>query len=238
MTTATPPHLGDPTFVQITLRKDNATVSWSVLKDLLCQRSKYFHGAFNFDGTEKASGVYHIPNDVSKSTVISFIRWLYFQRIYFEHGRTAIHDGNINQALDLYFFADRYDTLLLRRDCLDLFFDYMKSHRVSESSRRRARLWSSEFLDRLDGRLPESSPLSRLIADDEVSNVEFESAEEAADWIEKTPAKWAGKKLVLDSKRQGREVISLCDYHEHGTSREGDVCDGFGAQLVPKRDID
>lgn len=200
MTTTTPPYLGDLTLVQITLGEDDATVSWSVFKDLLCQHSKYFHKAFNFDGTEKASSIHHLPDDagVTESTVNIFLRWLYYQRIQFEDGKYTLDDSNLNQALELYIFADRYDTLLLRRACIDLLFGYICIRRDRQGTlRSRARLWSPEFMDKVHDSLPESSPLSRMIADDEVSHVEFESAEEAADWIEKTPAKLVGESCSL-----------------------------------------
>lgn len=172
---------------------------------------------------------------VTESTVNIFLRWLYHQRIQFEDGKYPLDDANLNQALELYRFADRYDTLLLRRACIDLLFGYICIHRDRQGTlRSRARLWSPEFMDKLHDSLPESSPLSRMIADDEVSHLEFESTEEAADWVEKTPAKLARRKLFLISRGKGRGAISLCDYHEHEFLHDGDICTGTWARVGPE----
>lgn len=103
-----------------------------VVKELLCHHSKYFDKAFSFDSGLESLSNSIVLEDVTESTFQSFVNWLHLREITFDNGETDVTVSNIKEAVELFIFADKYDTKKLRNMCIGLIFGFLSVYYVVE----------------------------------------------------------------------------------------------------------
>ncbi|GIZ44439.1 hypothetical protein CKM354_000763700 [Cercospora kikuchii] len=158
-----PEELYRPTMVSITIKDGTRSETFHVPRELICSRSDYFRATFMGRFSESWSLATTL-DETSTWTFKTFVNWLYTSRLALPQAPTDLL-GEAGDAkdpttwpmqtlFDLYAFADRFDTRLLRRLVIEQVIFSIASGAGYPSMQEIAWLYET---------LPRSSPLIRFI---------------------------------------------------------------------------
>lgn len=95
---------------------------YHVNKPLLCEKSAFFAKAFQQGGMKESVNGRIELHDIAQSVLQVFICWVYTGDIQFLDGSELISHNNFPFLVQLYKFADVYDTLNLRNDIVKKYY--------------------------------------------------------------------------------------------------------------------
>lgn len=213
--------LRNQSLVTIEIGPEKAT--FTVMRELLCFCSKYFRKAFeSFDGTEAKTGKI-VLEEVDESTFATFVHWLVVQKVELGNGKVVEHIDSAEELARLYIFADKYDTLDLRRTCIDLFMPFLEKEAGWFQHPLRHVVLRLAFENLLG-----TSGFHCMLADHEVLNIKFSSTSmtDLLWWLDFAPKALVARKMLHHTNIGIGPYISfsVCHYHEHGTEEERKQC--------------
>lgn len=185
---------------------------FSVHKALLCHYSPYFNSALNGNFSEAKDGLH--PLAINEQVVTRFIGWLYTRNSFCS---TLPEDRP--SASSLYIFADRYDVLALRRDCLNML----------SSLTRRNIITSYTSVVNAYGNLPESSPYLRALEQTYICKwtPDLDSIGDQDATRATAPSNFLAAVMVGKARRNGSGdhrpgccCYNVCRFHEHESDEE------------------
>lgn len=153
------------------------------------------------------------------------MNWVYLGKLEYEGGKTGVSRDNAEEAIRLYIFAEKYDTLKLRRELITDICDLLQNLDYDRDDKR------SKVLPIAFNNLHETSGLFRLLADNEVYNAIVDDNKEAEEWVAWVPASVAARKLCYHYGNNGPvgddtyRILDVCDYHEHVSEEDRVDCE-------------
>lgn len=157
-------------------------------------------------------------DEIDPSTFRTVINWVYTGRIEFEDGKTKVTNGNFLEAVEIYIWADRYETVALRRAVVDKIILCIQNTTPVE--------FSCEEIGFVFSSLPPNSGLCKLLTDLLAFGWRPVDEEAVFKVIKDLPLEATAR--ILHSHISNRVAIdetnyweSRCCYHEHG---EGESC--------------
>ena len=199
---------------------------FSVQLNLIIYFSPFFKAAFTGPFKEGQEKLVTLP-DIEASIFELFVNWLYRQRFPTHADSPQLlalyhRDEDANFQFDrlvrLYVFSDKYDVPKLKRQCLDMLFEYL----IDED--QLPDLYHVVYAIK---NLDDKDPLLGMIVDCFC----YWSGRDCwvASRIEMLPAPFLARimGLFVDFRHGGLVGVDepdLCDYHDHASHEERDVC--------------
>jgi hypothetical protein len=218
--------IGKPELVTLQIGVDHET--FVVHKQLLCAKSEYFRGAFS-RGFKEAKQNAMTLDEVDPRSFRTVINWVYTGRIEFEDGMTKVTNGNFLEAVEIYIWADRYETVALRRAVVDQIILCIQNTTPVE--------FSTEEIEFVFSSLPPNSGLCKLLTDLLAFGWRPVDEETVLKVIKDLPLEATAR--ILHSHISNRVVIedpnyweSRCSYHEHA---EGECCNNSSHQSKKRK---
>ncbi|TID16857.1 hypothetical protein E6O75_ATG09623 [Venturia nashicola] len=207
----------------VTLRVGKDAVPFVVPKAILCMRSDYFRAMFEGKFIESQSRTTDLP-DIEPKYFALVLRWFHTGLVMFSDKSDFVcaeDDETFNEAIQMFRFADQYDTRDLRLAIFDV-FAYSKA-------RPEGSLDSIPVANAL-AQLPESSGLYKFFEDLIIYNWDPRDLEQCTEIALCLPPTVMGKLLL-----RGLSPIScrsekapydkdMCQYHEHLSETERNQC--------------
>jgi hypothetical protein len=109
-------------------------------------------------------------------------------------------------------FAEKYDTIELRRLCIHYFINRLMLKGGWELMIEHAPVLKLVFEN-----LAESTSLYRLLSDNEVYNIVLATESEVLAWLNLVPKSIAARKFLYEKAPGSDEfkILDSCNYHEH-----------------------
>lgn len=186
-----------------------------------------FEGGFQ----EEHSRATSLP-DIEPECFALILQWFYTGNILFSDGTTYIgtdrDDTVMNEAIQMYLFADQYDTRALR----DAVFDQFARWALSDSHVADGVMMTAAVpLAKALSELPVRSGLYKFCSDLLVHSWIPKNIEESTEVAEYLPAEIAGRLFLTGRNLRGKVMATkapyekgVCQYHEHRTDAERDDC--------------
>jgi hypothetical protein len=184
-------------------------------------RSGYFRAIFQGGFEEEQSRTTNLP-DIEPEHFALALQWFYTGQVVFSDGSKFVgvdDDKTFNEAIQMFLFADQYDTRALRRDIFDILAN--SAFRYSLDTVPVAKALSQ---------LPESSGLYKLFADLVIYNWKPCNKQDAIEVASYLPAAVAGR-LFFEGLEPSETRVKkapydkdMCQYHEHLNNGEREKC--------------
>jgi len=228
--------IGEPGYVEIIVGKEKQ--SFTVLREVVCQQSDYFRSALKNTVRFKKTVVDRriALSDADPNTFRTFLHWAMTEKLVLDGDKDHVDADNIEEAVDVYMFGEKYTSRGLRQAILDM---------IVAHAHWSSRLPSFTLANRVFASLPESDLLHRFFRDlfvycynpSKVDISELTALRSLPDHVfarlmeKRNKYAWAGKSLHATTWPWIRE---FCQYHEHEEGEDRAACSEKVAKMVSK----
>jgi hypothetical protein len=215
----------------VTLYVGEARAPFVVMKSVLCRRSEYFRATFEGEFKEATDRITDLPN--VEPTIFSLIlQWFYTGQVFFSDGKDVFPPNldpatTFDNAIEMFLFADQYDTRSLRLAIFDKIAPIMIG-KVSISHPGITIVFQSIQ------NFPETSGLRKLLVDRLLYNWMPRSQIEVIKAVKSLPEDVVARLIYEDRgnggsrPRGGKSTrpweLDVCQYHEHLNDAEREQC--------------
>jgi hypothetical protein len=192
--------------------------TFPIQKTLLCARSEYFNAAFN--GSFKEASDKEMDVDTKPEVFACFVNRVFTG--VFEIEKPENNDESLLKAIEVYVFADKYESTKFRRTVFDKIANFIIAKSIS-----------FENCALLLESLPEVSSLRKFVLnvlhqgwqiekkENFIAAFDFLPKDVVADIMFARVSRRCAKCKALSKTSQR---VDLCKYHEHKDEKENEAC--------------
>jgi hypothetical protein len=204
------------------LNVGKAKAPFAILKSVLCLRSAYFRATFEGGFQEKQTQTTNIP-DIEPEHFALVLQWFYTGNVAFSDGTKYIgfaDEEKFFEALEMFLFANQYDTKALRVAIFNIFATSMFSDSLKMT-----------LVAKSLPTLPETSGLYKLFSDMIVYEWKPKDVHEGIEVASYLPTTVVGRLFFKRLEQTGLTGMgeapyhtNMCQYHEHLEDFDRAVC--------------